>query len=436
MKNRCQFLSNYLEQIDGVKPSKSVDKHVKMATDPFLFFRGSSQLFYHDLAHGVLLLPDAFSQVPNTSIMGDCHVANFGFFTEEGSHGDHVIFAPNDFDDACIGQAVWDIARFVVSLKLAANFGHNLSRSCDKRFIGKLAINDQQAQDAIHGFLTAYLNTCQHSVTDPTIQTTALDEFSSDHILHKHFVKAKQRSASGTAFETKSSLAKATCWQNGKLRFKQLCNKFAPIDNAVYQDIAQTFSPYVNDDILDIVARHGAGTGSLNLARYYLLVGPKQVLNKADLALCHIVEVKQQRPAAPLYHFKNISEINRLNPAHLTVQCQRRMQRNPDLILDEVIWNNQYWLVRSRHHAKVGMDPEKVVLGKKAVEQQGFTKYATACGQALALSHCRNDRRSTRFEQQMSHTLHLHKLPLVDACLAYVEQVNLDTQSLIQLINL
>ncbi|GHF94291.1 DUF2252 family protein [Thalassotalea marina] len=438
MNKRCQFLSDYLERIDGAKPQQRIAKHVKMASDAFLFFRGSSQLFYADIASGKLTFPKALKQLPNTAIMGDCHVSNFGFFTEEGSHGDNVIFAPNDFDDACIGPAVWDIARFIVSLKLAANFGAKVTQGqlhTEAKYVYKSVVNQQQTTDAIHSFLAAYIQACQSSAQDPKVLSKAQELVDENHILYKPYLKAQKRSAGGIEFDIKSSLAKATHWQNEKLTFKHRPDKFIRIEDTLYQEIVENFSPYVDDTILDVVARQGAGTGSLNLARYYLLVGPTKVVDKSDLALCHIVEVKQQRPAAPLYHFNDLSAINRLNPAHLTVQCQRRMQVNPDLVLDEVEWQNQFWLVRSRHHAKVGISPEQIVLGKKATERQGFSQYASACGQALALSHCRNDRRSTRFEQSIWPAIEEYKQELIDTCLAYVEQVELDKKSLAGLVN-
>ena len=83
--------------------------------------RGASPVFYQDLAKLTFRLPEAIESWPLTMVMGDCHVSNFGFFSEEGSHGDQVIFAPNDFDDACVGHAGWDLLRYGVSLLLCAD---------------------------------------------------------------------------------------------------------------------------------------------------------------------------------------------------------------------------------------------------------------------------------------------------------------------------
>ncbi|WP_315982954.1 DUF2252 family protein [Aliamphritea spongicola] len=151
------------------------------------------------------------------------------------------------------------------------------------------------------------------------------------------------------------------------LRFRDRADKFQRLSAETYQTLEQAFAPYMDDAVLNIVARLDAGTGSVNMGRYYFLVGPADYQGQQDLNLCHIVEVKQQRKAAPLFYFDDLSPVNRLNPAHLTLECQRRMQRFPDLVLDEAEYEGQHWLVSSRHHAKVGLDPENVALGKRPV---------------------------------------------------------------------
>ena len=192
----------------------------------------------------------------------------------------------------------------------------------------------------------------------------------------------------------------------------------------------RAFRPYVYDEILDIVRRIGAGTGSVDLERFHLLVGPADFSCPADLPLCHVVEIKQQRPAAALFRFPRISPVNRLAPAHLTVDCQRRMQRSPDLILDEAIWEDKHWLVRSRHHARVGIEPEDIALAEKK-PGKCLAQYAAACGEALALAHARGDRRSTRFEEAVSVQLKAEAGALIAAARSYAQRV-LDDQRLLR----
>ena len=436
MDNRTQWLAAQLNSVDGHHPREGIAKHLKMATSPFVFFRGSSQLFYADIKTGQLAFPSELYEIPQTTIMGDCHTSNFGFFTEEGSHSDTVIFAPNDFDDACIGHSIWDVSRFCVSLALAADHGRRLVTGelpHDKTLTEKPYVAEEDVVQAIRAFITSYVESCELSIGDRFFLQHALTDFPKSHILHKHYFKAAQRTAGGELFTEKSALGKAVNESTPPLAFADI-EKFKRLNSSLYDEIEETFLPYVDDSILDIVSRQNAGTGSVNMDRYYLLVGPADYAGKQDLGFCHIVEVKQQRPAAPLYHFLDLSPVNQLNPAHLTVNCQRRMQRNPDLVLDEVEWQGYHWLVRSRHHAKVGIDPEDITIGKKAVNKGGFVEYAKTCGTALALAHCRGDRRSTFFEQAVA-TRYMKNLDLLtDTCIEYCAQVKHDTYKLNKLI--
>lgn len=437
MAKRIQLIRDELSRVDGQVPEAGLAKHHKMATNPFVFLRGSAQLFYADLASGVLSLPKAMEKLPLTTIMGDCHTSNFGFLSEEGSHGDSVIFAPNDFDDACIGHAGWDLARFCTSLVLCADYAQGLVAgryTSETDIAGKATMDAVDLRPALEAFLAAYLEVCQAGIDHPNNRMRILSDFKKSHVLHKRYVKAKQRANGGQEFELKSSLAKEVDIDQTPLQFRDRSERFERLKQKTYHQLDYIFAPYMDDKVLDIVARLNAGTGSVNMERYYLLVGPEGYQGKQDLGLCHVVEVKQQRHAAPLYHFPDLSPVNRLNPAHLTVTCQQRMQRRPDLVLDEVEWKQAHWLVRSRHHARVGIDPEHITFGKRA-SKGGFIQYAATCGEALALAHCRGDRRSVQFEKAVNKILPKVSAELVDTCLDYAEVVKQDWAILNDLVN-
>lgn len=401
MYSRAELINDELARIDGTSIGEPCPKHQKMALSPFVFYRGSAQLFYADIANHTIQLPAALKALPLTTIMGDCHTSNFGFFTEEGSHGERVIFAANDFDDACIGRPEWDLLRFAVSLILSAKHCQQFASSQQP------VADDALAQQAIEAFLLSYIECCraglegqehlQYALTDEKLEAYGF--------LNKFYQKAQKRAVGGKSFLNKSTLAKAVDFTGDMPVFKVLPEKLQPLNPQQYQELERVFAPYMHDRIWDIVARKNAGTGSVNMGRYYFLVGPASFGSEADIALFHLVEVKKQRQAAAVDFFPGMSVNNQLNPAHLTVMCQRKMQRYPDLVLDEIEWNKEHWLVRSRHHAKLGMDPEDIALGEKAINQNGFIEYAQACGYALALAHCRGDRRSTIFERKVCELL-------------------------------
>ena len=398
---REQEVAKEIARVDGMPPSATLGKHIKMASSPFVFYRGSASLFYKDLKDGIICLPKSLDRIPLTSIVGDCHASNFGFLTEEGSHGDTVIFAPNDFDDACVGRAYWDIFRFMTSLRLVFEHCKGILDGrffVDEKLLSKPMINDEDVNIAHSAFLTSYIDTCRRVVDDPSVineaQDTRPDQVSSK--LAKLYYKAVARSANGGAFTTKSALAKAVALEPEGLAFRSNRSKFIPLPEDRYNELLRAFSPYMDDNVVDIVQRINAGTGSVNLARYYFLVGPSKPHCEEHFSFCHIVEVKQQRTAAPLFYFPSLNPVNRLNAAHLTARSQRRMQRSPALLLDEVHFEGEHYLVRSRHHAKIGIDPHDIAMGAKAATG-GFAYFSQLCGYTLALAHCRGDRRSTRF---------------------------------------
>lgn len=429
MQDRIELIRREIERIDGQPPGTGLAKHRKMATSPFVFMRGAAQLFYADLANGTLALPNELYRLPLTCVMGDCHVSNFGFLTEEGSHGDRVIFAPNDFDDACYGHAVWDLARFGLSLLLCADHCQGLAEG---RYKGEDAVRGEPVvsvdagRAAVEAFLEAYAGQCAADADRRDLHDLVLDSFGKGQVLRKRYKKARRRAHGGKDFLSKSALAKAVDLEREPLRFRDRPERFIRLSDDEQARWVYRLRPYVDDEILDLVERMGAGTGSHNMRRFYLLVGPVVVESKDDIRLCHVVEVKQQRQAAPIHHFPDVSPVNRLDPAHLTVVCQRRMQRDADLLLNEAAWDGTHWLVRSRHHARVGIDPKHIAIGIRAVKKGGFMQYAEACGRVLALTHARADRRSTRFERQASALLPSVAARLVDALEAYAAQVSRD----------
>lgn len=438
MASRLSLLNEVFTFVDGAGLGAGLAKHRKMASSPFVFFRGSAQLFYRDLAHEVIRADKDLYRLPKTMIVGDCHTSNFGFLSEEGSHGDSIVFSANDFDDACVGHAGWDLLRFSCSLALCALHCQAVvagSIDTDKSYSGKPVISSSDVPTAIQAFLDSYLETCQCSLNQDNHYATAIESFSEDHILAKRHARALARAKGGETFAESSSLAKAADLSKSPPRFRSRSERHKPLDEAEYQRVYSVMSPYVDDAVVDIARRLNAGTGSVNMERYYLLVGPRQCDPDLDRGLYHIVEIKQQRKAAPLYYFDDLSPVNRLNPAHLTAVCQRRMQRRPDLVLDEVEFKGVHWLVRSRHHAKVGIDPEHIGIGKRAVKRGGFQQYAACCGRALALAHGRGDRRSTRFEEAALAWIPGLSESICESALSYADRVSADTDILRQLIS-
>src|SRR5439155_13621635 len=88
-------------------------KYRNLRSNPFVFLRGTCHLFYDRLPQDGL-----FRSAPLTWICGDLHLENFGSYK-----GDNrlVYFDVNDFDEAALAPASWDIVRFLTSVLVGAD---------------------------------------------------------------------------------------------------------------------------------------------------------------------------------------------------------------------------------------------------------------------------------------------------------------------------
>ncbi|HTD62886.1 MAG TPA: DUF2252 family protein [Gemmatimonadaceae bacterium] len=95
------------------EPERLVLKYQRMRLNAFAFFRGTAHLFYEDWTKGGPL--DA---APLAWLSGDLHLENFGSYKGDNRLG---YFDLNDFDEAYLAPATWDLGRFTTSLYLAAD---------------------------------------------------------------------------------------------------------------------------------------------------------------------------------------------------------------------------------------------------------------------------------------------------------------------------
>jgi uncharacterized protein (DUF2252 family) len=93
-------------------PKKVLLKYATMKLDAFRFFRGTCHLFYEDLYK-----KNDLPKSPNVWMCGDLHIENFGSF--KGSDR-LVYFDLNDFDEAILSPAAWEVSRLLCSVVVAA----------------------------------------------------------------------------------------------------------------------------------------------------------------------------------------------------------------------------------------------------------------------------------------------------------------------------
>ena len=113
----------------GREPERLALKYRAMRQDAHSFLRGTAHLFNRRLAQSSLPVV-----TPAVWICGDLHLENFGAF--EGTDG-RVHFDINDFDEAALAPASWDIVRLGASVLVAGHVlgtapqtAHELCAAC------------------------------------------------------------------------------------------------------------------------------------------------------------------------------------------------------------------------------------------------------------------------------------------------------------------
>lgn len=142
----ARLVDHYRPLIEG-DPHGFVHRFRKMAAGPFPFFRGSTPVFYADVA----TVEDRWldDRTRRVWIHGDLHAENVGTYMDsEGV----LVLDVNDFDEAYVGPYTWDLRRMVASVAL---LGY------DK------ALSDEAISDLVRTFAGSYLDQVAAFARDP-----------------------------------------------------------------------------------------------------------------------------------------------------------------------------------------------------------------------------------------------------------------------------
>lgn len=273
------------------EPERVAMKYAAMAKGPFPFLRGTCHLFYQRLTEQKLATGG-----PAAWICGDLHLENFGTYL-----GDNALtyFDVNDYDEAALAPCTWDILRLVTSLyvaaaslKLEAEYCEDLARALTETWRSEVATGkprwiERKTADGIIGSLM------------DTLKDRRRDKF-----LDKRSVAKKngRRLLLGTGkalpiTEDERTQLQAFCKTLGKT-----------------PDEARFFQ------MLD-AARRIAGTGSLGIPRYVLLIEGKR--SPDDNVLLDLKEsrVSSLIPYSPCSQPRWPSEAERIVAATETCQA-------------------------------------------------------------------------------------------------------------------
>lgn len=292
----------------GRDPQRLQLKYSNIRNDPFTFLRGTCHLFYERLPQSGLM-----RSAPLAWICGDLHLENFGSYK-----GDNRLayFDLNDFDEAALAPVSWELVRLLSSILIAADGSPNtdsklLCRSLIDAYGAALVQGKARwvERDLAQGMVGVLLNG----------------------------LRGRQR----------ADFLNTRTVRDGKLRKLRVDGKKALPVSDKQRTIVTTFmerfaSEQANPDFYKVldVARRVAGTGSLGVDRYVILVQ-----GKGSPDGNYLLDLKQALPSSLVPYLK-VVQPKWKNQAQRTVTLQRRCQAVSMAFLQPVVLGKVSYVLR------------------------------------------------------------------------------------------
>lgn len=340
----------------GRDPERLAMKFAKMAESPFVFLRGACHLFYDALPDTAL-----FRDAPLAWCCGDVHFENFGSYKGDNQQ---VYFDINDYDEAALAPMTWDIIRLLTSIQCGADAlnattdeASRVSQSClavyrSTLIIGKPMWVEQSTASGLVGEL----------LTD--LQKRDQDRF----------------------------LDKRTTGKGRQRRLKIDGKKTLPATDAQKQRVVELMAQFAKQlaipDFFEVqdIAQRIAGTGSLGVERFVVLVADKDSPDDS-----YLLDIKAAIPSALSPHLSQlgIAQPIWLDEANRVVTVQNRMQSVNHALLHAVKFDGVAYILRGLQPAE-----DRVAIGEWGKKLEKLQEVAATMGSVLAWDQLRASGRS------------------------------------------
>ncbi len=364
-----QVLEEFDSQIMGLSDDKRRLKYEKMRGSAYSFFRGSAYLFYYDMSND--WLPYHTRPERPTWIQGDLHIENFGAFRSEKGR---IVFDVNDFDEGCIGSYLYDVLRMSVSLLLA---------------MPEDTLSIEEQIDTVNAYLSAYVEQItKYAEREEDPGDLVFDEHSTKGPIRKLLRKTENLAAS-------NFVEKITLLEEGRRVFRWSEEIQKPTEEEE-QLIVTGWTEYMSHlssrlglpdsyyRLKNIAVKHGSGTASIGLDRYYVLMeGGEEHQGLDDL----IIEIKEVRAPVPVYFMPFNDEFweQFAHQGKRVITTQQAMHHEADPFLGYLTMNGRHFYARERSPYK-----KKLKL-LKLKESKDWLKTAECMGRITAKLHARAD---------------------------------------------
>ncbi|MFZ3576829.1 DUF2252 domain-containing protein [Virgibacillus sp. DJP39] len=369
---RTETVKAVLMQFDGELLKLNYDnqrtKYKKMLASPFQFYRGSAFLFYYDATR----IPFAYHTPDDkpTWLQGDLHFENFGAFkNNEGK----VVYNTNDFDEGYLGSYIYDVYRMAVSIALYSD---------------ELGYDEESQLRLIKVYLQAYYKQLLSFVDREELPGTLMFHEENTEGPVQNVLKGLPER------EVNAVLDAVTTVESGERRFHE-SEGLKHLTEDEQKKLEQAWPEYIDSldpdnkqregfyEIKDVVKKLGAGTGSIGLQRYYILIDGHSDGDSGDLVL----EAKEARTPAP-NHFFPYDELfsdSVLNQGKRVITAQKAMQYLQDPYLGYFSIGDHDFYVRENSPYDEAVDPGEL----KDIENMETT--VEVMGKVTAKAHARAD---------------------------------------------
>jgi len=287
MTDVVDSIRNYNAKRD---PERLQRKYLAMRHDPFTFLRGTCHLFYEQLPEAKWL-----AKAPPVWVCGDLHLENMGSYK-----GDNrlVYFDLNDFDEGALAPASWELVRLLTSVHMAA---------------GSLHLSDAQADHLCRDFLDTYaaeLRSGKARWVERDMATGMVGDL-----------------LQGLRGRLRPPFLDSRTIRKGKHRSLRIDGRRAlPVTDKQREKVVALIDSMASREdtprfyrVLD-VARRIAGTGSLGVDRFAILVE-----GKGSPDGNYLLDLKQARPSSLVPHL-DVRQPAWRTDAERVVAVQARMQ--------------------------------------------------------------------------------------------------------------
>jgi uncharacterized protein (DUF2252 family) len=322
------ILTRIKEFNKGRLPAMVEEKYKAMAENLYRFYRGTNHIFYEDLAKSALSIPPS----PLAWICGDLHLENFGSFKSDNRQ---VYFDLNDFDEAILAPAIYELLRIVTSIFIAFD---------------SLNIEEKKALNMAQLFLKNY------SAVLAKGKSNYIEPHTAKGIVCEFLTAISKRDAKGV-------LRKKAVLKKHKILLDN--PKHLELKPALKKDILKHMVKWLKNDgdspynykAVDAVFRL-AGTGSMGLKRYAILL--KTINETGEKHI--LVDMKQAVPSS-LKPFLKVKQPRWNSEAERVIAIQQRMQNRHPALLSSTIFKGEPFIIQE-------MQPYKDSINFKVIKEE------------------------------------------------------------------